>query len=186
VRVLRCPRSRRCRGAWLTAVRCAGCFGMCGHARWRRRFPGGRRAVPGGSLITRGFTGLRLQCRGPGGACALRADAGSGSCREVPRWRRWSVEGTPAVGAVCSRECCPAIRAVARAAARQSPGRRGNLPGTGSPATGRPVPGQPDHPARAGLPRGRSAENKNGQLFATFSPAIGPDALKAKGQQVRD
>jgi RNA-directed DNA polymerase len=34
--------------------------------------------------------------------------------------------------------------------------------------------------------RPRSAENKNGQLFATFSPAIGPDALKAKGQQVRD
>ena len=34
--------------------------------------------------------------------------------------------------------------------------------------------------------RPRSAENRNGQLFTTFSPAIGPDALKAKGQQVRD
>jgi RNA-directed DNA polymerase len=33
--------------------------------------------------------------------------------------------------------------------------------------------------------RPRSAENKNGQLFTAFSPAIGPDALKAKGQQVR-
>src|SRR5260370_4520208 len=33
--------------------------------------------------------------------------------------------------------------------------------------------------------RPRSAENRNGQLFTTFSPAIGPDALKAKGQQVR-
>src|SRR6202167_1325885 len=34
--------------------------------------------------------------------------------------------------------------------------------------------------------RPRSAENRNGQLFTTFSPAIGPDALKAKGQQVRE
>jgi RNA-directed DNA polymerase len=34
--------------------------------------------------------------------------------------------------------------------------------------------------------RPRSAENKKGQLFATFSPAISPDALQAKGQQVRD
>jgi len=34
--------------------------------------------------------------------------------------------------------------------------------------------------------RPRSAENRNGQLFTTFSPAIGPDALKAKGQRVRD
>ncbi len=34
--------------------------------------------------------------------------------------------------------------------------------------------------------RSRSAENRNGQLFTTFSPAISPDALKAKSQQVRD
>jgi RNA-directed DNA polymerase len=34
--------------------------------------------------------------------------------------------------------------------------------------------------------RPRSAENKQGRLFATFSPAIGPDALQAKGQQVRN
>jgi len=34
--------------------------------------------------------------------------------------------------------------------------------------------------------RPRSAENRNGQLFTTFSPAIGSDALKAKGRQVRD
>ena len=33
--------------------------------------------------------------------------------------------------------------------------------------------------------RPRSAENRNGQLFTTFSPAISPDALKAKSQQVR-
>ena len=33
--------------------------------------------------------------------------------------------------------------------------------------------------------RSRSAENRNGQLFTTFSPAISPDALKAKSQQVR-
>jgi RNA-directed DNA polymerase len=30
------------------------------------------------------------------------------------------------------------------------------------------------------------AENRNGQLFTAFSPAIGPDALKAKGRQVRE
>jgi hypothetical protein len=47
--------------------------------------------------------------------------------------------------AVCSRGSAARDRAVARAAARQSPGRRGNLPGTGSPATGRPGPGQPAH-----------------------------------------
>jgi RNA-directed DNA polymerase len=34
--------------------------------------------------------------------------------------------------------------------------------------------------------RPRSAENKKGQLFTTFSPAISPDALKAKGRQVRE
>ena len=34
--------------------------------------------------------------------------------------------------------------------------------------------------------RPRSAENRKGQLFTTFSPAIGPDVLKAKGQQVRE
>ena len=34
--------------------------------------------------------------------------------------------------------------------------------------------------------RPRGAESRNGQLFTTFSPAIGPDALKAKGQQVRE
>lgn len=34
--------------------------------------------------------------------------------------------------------------------------------------------------------RPRGAENRNGQLFTTFSPAIGPDALKAKGQQIRE
>ena len=34
--------------------------------------------------------------------------------------------------------------------------------------------------------RPRGAENKKGQLFATFSPAVGPDALQAKGRQVRD
>jgi len=33
--------------------------------------------------------------------------------------------------------------------------------------------------------RSRSAENRNGQLFTTFSPAISPDALKAKSQQLR-
>jgi hypothetical protein len=35
----------------------------------------------------------------------------------------------------------PGEHAVARATARQAPGRRGNLPRTGSPATGRPVVG---------------------------------------------
>ena len=33
--------------------------------------------------------------------------------------------------------------------------------------------------------RSRSAKNRNGQLFTTFSPAISPDALKAKSQEVR-
>lgn len=33
--------------------------------------------------------------------------------------------------------------------------------------------------------RPRSAKNRNGQLFTTFSPAISPDALKAKSQEVR-
>ncbi len=33
--------------------------------------------------------------------------------------------------------------------------------------------------------RPRLAKNRNGQLFTTFSPAISPDALKAKSQEVR-
>jgi hypothetical protein len=54
----------------------------------------------------------------------------------------------------CARAgALPGERAVGRATARQAPGRRGNIPGTGSPATGRPVPGQPAHPVRGGTAR---------------------------------
>jgi hypothetical protein len=41
--------------------------------------------------------------------------------------------------------------------------------------------------AGAGVPgREIRALCRKGQLFTTFPPAIGPDALKAKGQQVRE
>ena len=41
------------------------------------------------------------------------------------------------------------------------------------------------HVPRVSVPSSPRGE-RNGKLFTTFSPAIGPDDLKAKGQEVRD
>ena len=109
---------------------------------------------------------------------------GPGTSASCARTRFWPLPGDAALAHLarggqgrlrvpCARTgALPGERAAGRAAARQAPGRRGNLPGTGSPATGRPVPGQPVQPACVGLPRCRSrraagrvpgAEAGNGQ-----------------------
>jgi hypothetical protein len=100
---IRCRRGRDSR--LLREVRCTGVYLFAPFVYLRCTWvcfsagPGRARPPHGGGLLTV----LTFTRRGPGGACALRADAGSGPCRKAPRWRPWSAEGTPAAGAVCSR-----------------------------------------------------------------------------------
>jgi hypothetical protein len=107
------------------------------------------------------------------GRLRLARGRGSGFGPGTPRRRTWSAESMSAAGAVCTREgALPGERAVARAAARQAPGRRGNLPRTGSPATGRPVPGQSAQPACVAA----------GGKAADQVPGLGPGTVSRTGR----
>jgi hypothetical protein len=141
----------------LPEVRCTWC-GPLLYLVWTRDVPGVPfplvLAVPGRrtAVLCKPFSRSRGTGLGGRGGCVLRADA-------IPALARGRRAGGPGprracrLPVLCARAgALPGERAVAQATARHTQGRRGNLPGTGSPATGRPVPCQSAQPACVRLP----------------------------------